>query len=294
MKWKLEFPRFFVTVEDLAARVRQPDAPVCKGSVRFLGEWPPEPPKPADDDPIRLTARFGTTWDGFYLGYELTGEAPASLYGRTRLSVSDLRSVRIRYTDDQIEADRRRTVPATELIELLRRPENRVRDDFGCIIPGGEMLQFSRPLKALMFRGAEARAALLARLEDPAIRNEVVLALGAVGDEATVPELISRYPRGPVQFGDRAAVLTRVCFSFALCWLTAEPIDRSREGTNLGPDDAGKWEAWWAANRNTFRVSPVKPYATWVPSYPVLTPDHVARIRRMFAGRGDDRSFEYE
>ena len=58
--------------------------------------------------------------------------------------------------------------------------------------------------------------------------------------------------------------------------------------------DTAKWEGWWAVNRATFRVPRVKPYATWVPPYPVLPDEHVARIRRLFAERGDDRYVKYE
>jgi hypothetical protein len=158
-----------------------------------------------------------------------------------------------------------------ELIELLRRPGNRVPEKCSemIIVPGGEILEFSDPLRELMKRGSEARGPLLALLDDPEIQNEVVLALGAIGDEATVPELIARYPRGPVADGDKAAKLRRVCFSFALSWLTSEQIDRSRRGTDLSPGNAEKWEKWWAANRATFRVPAAKANATWVPSYPV-------------------------
>jgi hypothetical protein len=294
MKRKLDFPWFFVTVDDLAGVLREPEVPVCKGAVRFLGEWQPRGEKDGETATIHIAARFGTVWDGFSIGYELTADVPPALYGRTRLSMDDLANASIRYTDDQLEANARRNLPVDELIELLRRPENRVRDDYTVIHPGGELLHFSAPLKTLMFRGAEARVPLLAQVDDPTIRNEVVLALGAAGDEKTVAELISRYPSGPIDEKSRSGVLTRVCFSYALCWLTGESIDRSRYGTDLKPNDAEKWQVWWAANRDTFRVPSVKPYATWVPNYPVLAEDHIARIRKMFGERGDDWLIEYE
>jgi hypothetical protein len=150
------------------------------------------------------------------------------------------------------------------------------------------------PLKALMFRGVEARGQLLAHLDDPDIRNEVILALGAVGDEATVPVLISHYPRGPLEGYVSPAGLTRICFSYALCWLTGQPIDRSREGTCWDEANAAKWEAWWATNKDTFHVPAVKPYASWVPKYPLLPDEHVTRIRRMFAEGGGGIGLDYE
>src|SRR5262249_35513086 len=167
------------------------------------GDWQLKGKQAGETDTIHIAAHFGATWDGFYIGYELTADVPPALYGRTRLSMDDLKNVKIRYTDDQLEANARRDVPVDELIQLLRQPKNQVREDYVVIVPGGEMIRFSFPLKALMFRGAEARAPLLAQVDDLAIRNEVVLALGAVGDEKTVAELISRYPRGPVDTENR-------------------------------------------------------------------------------------------
>jgi hypothetical protein len=65
-------------------------------------------------------------------------------------------------------------------------------------------------------------------------------------------------------------------------------------GTDWDETNAARWEAWWADNGETFRIPLVKPYATWVPRYPLLADDHVARMRSMFAERGDGRSVEYE
>jgi hypothetical protein len=121
-----------------------------------------------------------------------------------------------------------------------------------------------------------------------------VVVLGAVGEEAWVPLLVDHYPRGPIDRDDRGAALTRACFSYALCGLTGQPIDRSRWCTDWDEANAARWEAWWVDNGETFRIPLVKPYATWVPRYPLLADDHVARIRSMFTERGDGRSVEYE
>src|SRR5215468_10789740 len=42
-----------------------------------------------------------------------------------------------------------------ELIELLRRPGNRVPENYSGVIPGGEILEFSDPLRELMKRGGK-------------------------------------------------------------------------------------------------------------------------------------------
>jgi hypothetical protein len=292
---KLDSGEFILPVDDLACLIDQPGAPICVNGVVFRGKWSPNSAPGKPDEGIKLTASFGEVWGGFRLGYELTALAPDSLYGQKRLSIRDLTEVKVRYTDDQIEADLAKDIPVVDLIDQLRKPSNQISDQFWSKIPGGEQLEFSNPLKLLMFRGEEARKALTARLDDPAIHNEVVLALGAVGDEMTVSELISRYPRVPIKSNDKAAVLKRVCFSFALSWLTGQPFDRSRVGTDPSPDNAAKWDAWWSANKDKFRVSPEKPHSTWVPRYPVLTKDDIARIKVMFAEQRDSGiTIEYE
>lgn len=292
MKRKLEYPRFFIPVADVSRHLQQPNVPVCHGTIQFLGSWPTPQPATAETELLPITATYGTKWNGFYLSYDLTAGVAASFFGRTRLEENDLKGLRLRYTDDRLNAEVHQEVSVEQLFERLRIPENRVPADFFISVPGGEHLSFSAPLKALMFR-PEARESLLALLDDPDIRNEVVLLLGAVGNEATVPQLIARYPRGPIDAADHNAVLTRVCFSYALCWLTGQSIDRSRAGTDEDEKNAEKWETWWAAGRETFRVPKVKPYASWVPTYPVLADEHVARIQSMFAEPGC-QWFEWE
>src|SRR5262245_35532918 len=103
MKCKLEFPRFFVTIPDLARHLRQTGVPICRGPIQVLGTWPAQPPDAAGNGLLSVTARYGTTWDGFWLGYELTADVSPALYGQTRLADSDLQNQRLRYTDDRLE-----------------------------------------------------------------------------------------------------------------------------------------------------------------------------------------------
>lgn len=282
----VDYPEFGVVIVAPPRYLRQPGVPVGRGRIRLRGNWPNPP---AGTVTLAVAAYCGLTCNGFHMRYELIADVPASLHGRTELNEGDLQNPSLHYTDDLLAVEARLKVPVEKLIAELRRPENRIPpgSEFGVVIPGGEWLPFSVPLKALMLRGAAARGPLVARLDDPEVRNEAALALGAIGDEATVPELIARYPRGP-----GLDTLTRVCFSFALCRLTGEPIDRTRAGTNWDDGNAGKWEAWWAANRTTFRVPAVKPNASWVPSYPELDAQDVARVRSAFVE--GDQGFGWE
>src|SRR5437773_2464720 len=68
------------------------------------------------------------------------------------------------------------------LIDQLSEPANKVKVIFH-IIPGGEVLKYSPPMTKLISLGDVAREPLHRRLGDEQIQNEVVLILGAIGDD---------------------------------------------------------------------------------------------------------------
>ncbi|WP_148087789.1 HEAT repeat domain-containing protein [Gemmata obscuriglobus] len=156
-----------------------------------------------------------------------------------------------------------------QLIARLREPAGRVQF-FGTLIPGGEVLQFSPPMKELIRLGARALPALHRLVGEEAIRNEVVLVLGAIGDRETVPLLIDAYPTDDVRgLGSDDPRWVRVmCFSFALPYLTGQQIGRDRSGADFDPENRQLWRRWWAVYGWGFSVSADKPNATWVPHYP--------------------------
>ena len=157
------------------------------------------------------------------------------------------------------------------LIEQLREPSNKVRDDVvRIVIPGGEIIDFSPPMMSLIRLGDRSRTMLHGRINDAQIQNEVVLILGAIGDATTVPLLIEAYPYDDVRppDSDRARWKAHMCFTFALTYLTSEPIGRSRQGADYNPQNKRLWQEWWRENQATFIVRIEKPNATWVPFYP--------------------------
>ena len=173
-----------------------------------------------------------------------------------------------------IAANRHQALKRTYLaIKKLYDPESHVFSEGGPT-PGGETLVFSDPMIELISIGDFARVHLHDLIEDDRIQNEVVVVLGAMGDESTVPLLIAAYPDPPSGRLDskRASlddpeVLKIVCFTHALTYLTCEPIGRSRLGSDLNPMNKQLWEDWWRRHKATFKVS-AKPLATWVPGYP--------------------------
>jgi HEAT repeat protein len=156
------------------------------------------------------------------------------------------------------------------LIEQLGEPANKV-EVVGHIVPGGEMLAYSPPMQRLIALGDAARAPLHRRLGDKRIQNEVVLILGAIGDDSTVPLLIDAYPDAAVP-AEPAAVthpdpirLSHICFAHALTCLTHQSISRSRWGTDFSPANRKKWQDWWAKNRKVFWVTGEPGTATFIP-----------------------------
>jgi predicted secreted protein len=156
-----------------------------------------------------------------------------------------------------------------QLMARLSEPGNQVQY-LGTVIPGGEMLEFSQPMKDLIRLRGRARPILHRRIEDHAIQNEVVLVLGAIGDETTVPLLIKAYPEDDVRglAPDDPRWKNVVCFTFALTYLTGQPIGRSRWGSDCDPGNKALWSKWWREHAGGFSVPAEKPNATWVPSYP--------------------------
>jgi hypothetical protein len=163
------------------------------------------------------------------------------------------------------------------LISELRWPPNRLNWKGSRCIPGGELIDFSPPMKELIRVGAPARARLHRLLDDKQIQNEVVLILGAIGDETTLPLLIDRYPTA-LDKDDRWQT-KMVCFSFALSYLTGQQIDRSREGTTIDTDNARQWWDWWTKAASTFRVPVEKPNGSWVPQFPSGTAEGAQRLK---------------
>ncbi len=268
-----------VLIEDVGKYLKQPDVPKRRGSIRFIVDGKIK----VKDGKRVIQASYLPSYNGFCLGYVLTSVLKADKRGTSELHANDFTEITIRYTDDWLDSQglTERDVPG--LIEQLKDPANKVRF-LGAVVPGGEMLEFSPPMKKLMLLGAKARRPLQDRLGDERIQNEVALILGAIGDEMTVPALIHVYPTNDLrkaEFGS-PEYLKGVCLTFSLTYLTGQPIGRSRWGADLHPENKKLWEDWWAKVGKTFKVPAQKPNATWAPSYPVLSQGWAAKCRKEF------------
>lgn len=273
-----------VVVDDIARYLKEPDVPKRKGVVKFVSGGTVK--KIGEQYWIEASFR---SYNDFKLGYVLKGRLKGKQLDQKEIDVRELEDIEIKYTDDLLEAKGLNEKGIEKLIERLSEPANKAEWSFS-IVPGGEILKFSTPMKQLILLGEKARPALQKRLADQHIQNEVALVLGAIGDEMTVPALIDVYPtvdvREKMEKGNHKTdpeCLKVVCMTFALTYLTGEPIGRSRWGTDYDPENRKRWQEWWGKSKDTFKVPTVKPNATWVPSYPILSERWAKSVREEFA-----------
>jgi hypothetical protein len=274
-----------VVVDDIGKYLKEPDAPKRQGPVKFVSSGRLK----QVSGQSWVEASYFRTYNDFRLGYVLQARLMALPGDRKEIEVRELADVTIRYTDDLLEARDLNEQAIVRLIEQLAEPANKVEWSFS-VVPGGEILRFSTPMKRLILLGGKARLLLEQHLGDPKIQNEVALVLGAIGDETTVPLLIDAYPTVDVRERMKQPGLTTdpdrlkvVCLTFALTYLTGEPIGRSRWGTDCDPENLKRWQEWWDKSKDTFKVPKQKPNATWVPSYPLLSEQWAQLVRQEFA-----------
>jgi hypothetical protein len=269
-----------IMVRDVRRYLNEPGVPARQGDTPFTWSLRSGTLPDGEGAAVPVEAAYERSYNGFTLGYVLSATIDPARLKKAAITDDDLRDIRIRYHDDWTEASRLDAGAVDGLIADLRGRDNRLAWHGTSITPGGEWIQFSRPMRMLMVIGAAARPPLHRLLNDDRIQNEVALILGAIGDETTVPLLINHYPR---KLADDDPYQTKmVCFSFALSYLTGQEIDRDREGTTLSEANARRWRAWWTGVGPTFRVPVKKPNATWLPSYPILTQEWAVRARSWF------------
>jgi hypothetical protein len=208
-----------------------------------------------------------------------------------KVDATELCEVQITYTDDLLEAAKLNEGDVEALVQQLYQQENKM-EIHGISIPGGELLHFSAPMKKLIMLGERARARLQQYVADPRIQNEVSLVLGAIGNEKTVPLLIDVYPLPIVGVKGEAETDSRhsnaVFMTFALTYLTNQPIGRSRGGADCKPENRNLWKAWWSEARLRFKVPKEKTNASWVPSYPWLSQEGAENARKQFVSNRQD------
>jgi hypothetical protein len=130
---------------------------------------------------------------------------------------------------------------------------------------------FTPPMRAVLEIGQQAQSRLLLMLPQVAIRDQVIILLGGVGDEQSVGPIIAAMKSASSEPASDQRKRTLTAGNLALTNITvAEVIWHHGGGIPMEscPDDpAGCWSAWWERNRGTFRVKDVKVSRRYV-NYP--------------------------
>jgi HEAT repeat protein len=274
-----------IVVPDVAPYLQNPNAPRNKREIRFQSDGFSGGKQNAKS----LEAEWLGGLDGTGMSYALRGQVDPSKISKTTISVEDLTDVRIDYTDDYLLVAGVTEKDIDGLIKQLYEPAGKVVWNGSCVSPGGEGFNLTLPVMKLIYLGEKARPAVQKRLNDPAIQNEVVLILGAIGDKSSISALIDAYPeidrRSKTPLYDNHPLHSKIVFfTYALTYLTGEPIGRSSDGADCHPNNKRLWKEWWRLAEQDFRVTADKLYATWVPAYPALNRRDVERLRKKFAG----------
>jgi hypothetical protein len=121
---------------------------------------------------------------------------------------------------------------------------------------------FTAPMRALLNIGQKVQPRLLLMIGDVAIRDQVIILLGGVGDERSIGPIIEAMKSASSEAPSDQRKRTLTAGNLALTNITvAEVIWHHGGGIPFEAchdDPAGCWSAWWERNRETFRVKDIK------------------------------------
>lgn len=123
------------------------------------------------------------------------------------------------------------------------------------------LFDFTYPMKQIIQGGPAAEPVLLQYLNDPQITDQIVILLGAVGDEKAVEPIIHVIPEKGTT-GEQADKL-RLVANLALTNITVSDVIWHHGGgimVDHCPDDPKScWSTWWSKNKSAFKISTAYP-----------------------------------
>lgn len=144
-----------------------------------------------------------------------------------------------------------------DLIEELRRnpwagPENIAN-------PTLWIFHFTSPMVQILLAGPAAQDILLKYLDDPQIRDQIIILLGGVGNEKAVDPIIHAMANREEARDSAYAKKVNLAANLALTNITVGDVIWHHGGgitVDKCPDDPKScWSAWWIKNRGTFDVT---------------------------------------
>ena len=119
---------------------------------------------------------------------------------------------------------------------------------------------FTEPMAALLQIGSHAQDALLERITDAVVEDQVIILLGGVGDERAVAPIIDAMQRAKNEPADKRQRLW-LYGNAALTNISVADVIWHHGGgliVDRCPDDpAGCWAEWWRKNRATFSIKAI-------------------------------------
>jgi hypothetical protein len=121
-------------------------------------------------------------------------------------------------------------------------------------IPTLWVFNFTKPMQEIIDIGPPAQDELIDALDKPKILDQVIILLGAVGDEKAVPHIINSIP------DELVSLQLVLCANLALTNITVADVIWHHGGGIPSPvktDPKKRWTDWWEKNRDTFSVKTI-------------------------------------
>jgi hypothetical protein len=122
--------------------------------------------------------------------------------------------------------------------------------------PTSWRLRFTEPMEALLKIGPSAQQALLPRLADPAIKDQVMMILGGLADERAIGPIVEAMIPAAEAANVPNSKQVNLCGALALTNITQAEVSFGRSGGTLFlpcPNTPREcWAKWWEENSATF------------------------------------------
>lgn len=142
------------------------------------------------------------------------------------------------------------------LIGELR--SHRWEGPWAATIPLSWDLQLTEPMRRILEIGAPAQDALLENVNDPLIKDQIIILLGGVGDERSVGPIIESMIREKDLKSTPNSEQINLSANIALTNITVADVIWHHGGgvvrIDPPPDSKERWMKWWKKNEGRFSV----------------------------------------